>query len=125
MWDFDQPAFTGRLITADRAWRTFDQWKAAGLEIGVLLFGKAGMITALGTVESARNGRLAIQGDAVGATLNLKGAQFSYGPVKTWPRWPLPPIVEVVAVQAFLTNGDWLVLAEGLRPNLPRPSLPA
>lgn len=125
MWDFDQPAFTRTQISADQAWRTFDQWRAAGLEIGVLLFGKTGMITALGTVESARNGSLAIRGDAVGATLNLKGARFSYGPVKTWPRWPMPPIVEVVAVQAFLANGDWLVLAEGLRPDLPRPSLPA
>lgn len=125
MWDFDQPAFAGTLIAPDQAWRTFDHWKSASLEIGLLLFGKAGIITALGTVESGRNGSLSIRGEGVGATLNLKGADFSYGPVKTWPRWPMAPIVEIIAVQAFLPNGEWLVLGEGLRPSsLPRPSLP-
>jgi len=126
MRDFARPAFSGKLISAGEAWRTFDRWRASSLEIGVLLAGKMGMICALGTVESARNGSLAIRGDALGATLNLKGARFGCGPIKTWPRWPMAPIVEIIAIQAFLPNGDWFVLAEGLRPNLlPPRSLPA
>jgi len=74
---------------------------------------------------SARGGRLLLKGDTVRACFNLTGATFFYGPIQTWPRWPGPPVVEVVAVQATLENGDWLALADGLRPeSLPNRSLP-
>jgi hypothetical protein len=79
----------------------------------------------MGLVESARNGKLLLKGDMVRASFNLTRANFTYGPVQTWPKWPSPPIVEVIAVQAQLENGDWLALAEGLRPeSLPPRALP-
>ena len=31
-------------------------------------------------------------------------------------RWPAGPIVEVLALQAYLATGEWLVLAEGYVP---------
>ena len=70
----------------------------------------------MGHIESARNGRLALNGEAVRATFNLIGASFAQGPVQTWPKWPSPPIIEVMAIQAQLANGDWLALSDGLRP---------
>ena len=79
----------------------------------------------MGFVELARNGKLLMKGDTVRLSFNLTQANFAYGPVQTWPKWPSPPIVEVIAIQAQLTNGDWLALAEGLRPeSLPPRALP-
>ena len=34
--------------------------------------------------------------------------------MQIWLRWPYPPIVEVKALRAEFTNGDHLILAEGL-----------
>lgn len=79
----------------------------------------------MGAIESARNGRLLIRCDQVRATFNLAGAVFTWRPVQTWPNWPWPPVVEVMAVQVELPNGDWLALADGLRPeSLPQPAQP-
>jgi hypothetical protein len=36
--------------------------------------------------------------------------------MRTWPQWPYPPIVELTALRAEFTNGDCLILAEGLTP---------
>jgi len=36
--------------------------------------------------------------------------------MQVFPRWPAPPPVEILALQAFLATGDWLVLAEGYVP---------
>ena len=94
----------------------FDQWRAAANEIGLIFLGGHGSLTTTGTVTSARMGRLQINSPAAEATFNLKNATFLYGPVQLFPRWPYPPPVEVIAVQARLENGDWLVLAEGFRP---------
>ena len=116
----------GNPIGTDRAWRTFDDWKTQRREIGVIFFSASGtMLYTMGLIELARNGSLRLKGDAMKAAFNLRGANFSYGPLQTWPRWPAPPIVEVIAIQAQLSNGDWLALAEGLRPgSLPAPALP-
>jgi hypothetical protein len=118
--------YTGTPIPMDQAWRTFGDWKSAGREIGVIFFGGSGSsFYTMGIVESARNGRLLLKSDTVRASFNLRLATFAYGPVQTWPKWPSPPIVEVIAVQAQLENGDWLALAEGLRPeSLPPRALP-
>ncbi len=118
--------YTGKPIPTDQAWRTFGDWQIRGLEIGVIFFGSSGStLYTMGFVESARNGKILLKSRAVRASFNLKQATFAYGPIQTWPRWPSPPIVEVIAVQAQLENGDWLALAEGLRPeSLPSRALP-
>lgn len=118
--------YTGTPIPTDQAWRTFGDWKSGGREIGVIFYGSSGTsVYSMGFIESARNGRLLLKGDLVRASFNLARANFTYGVVQTWPKWPSPPIVEVIAVQAQLENGDWLALAEGLRPeSLPPCALP-
>ena len=110
-------AYTGTPIPTDQAWRIFDDWKSSGREIGVIFYGSSGSsLYTMGFVESARHGKLLLKSDTVSASFNLTRANFTYGPVQTWPRWPSPPIVDVIAVQAQLENGDRLALAEGLRP---------
>jgi hypothetical protein len=99
--------YTGTPIQPDQAWRIFDDWKASHREVGIIFYGSSGTsLYTMGVVESARNGKLL-----------LKSAALR-------PKWPSPPIVEVMSVQAQLANGDWLALAEGLRPDsLPQPAL--
>jgi len=117
MWDFNQPYFEGKLIPSDQAWRRLEDWRAGGKEIGVwYVAAKSGSVRALGTVESARNGRVELRGSTMRAAFNLKNATFAYCPTQLFPRWPMGPAVEVMALQAFLETGDWLMLAEGLRP---------
>ena len=126
MWDFDQPYFEGKLIPADEAWRRLDDWCACGKEIGVWYVAKSGSVRTLGTLDKVRNGRIELRGPAVRAGFQLKNATFTHGPMQIFPRWPMGPVVEVMAVQAFLQSGDWLMLAEGMRPeSLPPRSLPA
>jgi hypothetical protein len=126
MWDFNQPYFEGRLVAADRAWRMFDEWMAAGKQVGVLFVSGTGSLRTAGAVESARNGRLQVRGHSAHAAFNLQDAQFAYGPFQIFPRWPMGPMVETIALQAFFANGDWLVLAEGLKPEEISPlALPA
>jgi hypothetical protein len=109
--------YPGMPIPTDQAWRTFGDWQSSRREIGVIFFGGSGSsLYTLGSIESARNGKLVLKSHTARASFNLAGAKFAYGPVPTWPQWPYPPIVEVIAVQAQLENGDWLALAEGLRP---------
>ena len=118
--------YTGTPIPTDQAWRTFGSWKNTGREIGVIFYGCSGAsLYTMGFIESASNGKLLLKSDTVRASFNLTRATFTYGPVQTWPKWPSPPIVEVIAVQAQLENGDWLALAEGLRTeSLPPRALP-
>lgn len=126
MWDFNQPYFEGKLISSDRAWRKLDEWQAAGKEIGVWFVAKSGSVRTLGTVQSVRNGRLEMRGTTVRAGFNLKDATFLYAPMQLFPRWPMGPMVEVMALQAAFPTGDWLMLAEGMRPeSLPMRELPA
>jgi hypothetical protein len=108
----------GEQIPSEDAWRVLDDWKAKRKEIGVLFCGRSGttVIAAMCTVRSARNGLLQMKGDAAGASLNLKSAKFTYGPMQVWPRWPSGPQAEVLALQAYLPTGEWLVLAEGYLP---------
>jgi hypothetical protein len=107
---------TAQALPATDAWRIFDGWRASEQIIGVLFMGRHGSLATSGTVTSARMGRLQLNGDCAEATFNLKNAEFLYGPVQMFPRWPYPPPVEVIAVQACLPDGDWLVLAENFRP---------
>ena len=120
------PDHRGTPIPTDQAWRTSSDWKVNGREIGVIFYGGSGTsLYTMGFIESASNGKLLLKSDTVRASFNLTRATFTYGPVQTWPKWPSPPIVEVIAVQAQLENGDWLALAEGLRPeSLPPRALP-
>jgi hypothetical protein len=126
MWDFNQPYFEGRLIAPDHAWRRFAEWQSAGKQIGLWFVSKSGSVRTAGAVESARDGRVQLRGQSAHAAFNLREAQFTYGPFQVFPRWPMGPMVELLALQAFLANGDWLVLAEGLMPErLPPRALPA
>lgn len=126
MWDFNQPYFEGRLIASDQAWRRFDEWMAGGKQIGVWFVSKSGSVRTAGFMQSARNGRIQLRGQSAHAAFNLHEAQFTYGPFQVFPRWPMGPMIELMALQAFLTNGDWLALAEGLMPEGVSPlALPA
>lgn len=118
--------YTGAPIPPEQAWRTFDDWKSSGREIGVIFYGCSGArILTMGTIASARNGTLLLQSDTASASFNLTLASFTFGPFLTWPRWPYPPIIEMTAVRARLENGDCLILADGLRPeSLPPRALP-
>jgi len=112
-------------IPTDQAWRIFSTWQASGKEIGILFVSQSGSIATSGTLKSAHNGTVRLSSESAGAMFQLKDATFLYGPLQTWPRWPNPPIVEIIALQAVLPNGSWLVMAEGLRPQaLPSPMLP-
>ena len=101
----------------------FADWKAGRMEIGIFFHSQSGSFSALGTLRSARNGTVEFAGDSGRASLRLKDAQFLYGPMLTWPRWPNPPIVEIVALQAVFPNGTWIVMAEGLRPESIAPGM--
>ena len=116
MWDFDQPYFEGKLIAADQAWRRFDQWMSAGKQIGIWFVAKSGSLRTSGIVERAEAGRVHLRGQSATAGFHLADARFTYGPFQVFPNWPSGPMVELMAVQAFLPNGDWLVMAEGLKP---------
>jgi hypothetical protein len=108
----------GTPISPEDAWRVLDEWRAKRKEIGMLFCGRSGtaVILAMCTVRATRNGLLQMKGDGAGASLNLRMAKFTYGPMQVWPNWPSGPAVEVLALQAYLPNGDWLVLAEGYLP---------
>jgi hypothetical protein len=117
----------GTPLPANEAWRMFDLWKSHQREIGLLYCGRSGttVFSALCTVRSTRHGILQLKGESTGASLNLKLAIFTYGPLQIFPRWPAPPPVEILALQAFLATGDWLVLSEGYVPKeLPPLALP-
>jgi hypothetical protein len=114
--------YTGTPIPPDEAWRTFDDWQSNGREIGVIFYGCSGVsLYTMGFVASARNETLQLQSDTAKASFNLALANFRYGPFLTWPNWPYPQIVEMTAIRARMENGDWLILADGLRPE----SIPA
>lgn len=106
----------GAEIATDQAWRLFSDWKTSRKEIGMWYVSQLSRFGAFGTLSSATNGTVRVQAEAATATFDLKEARFSYGPMQTWPRWPNPPIVEVMALQVFLPRGTWLVMAEGLKP---------
>lgn len=122
MWDFGQPYFSGKLIAAEDAWKRLNAWRESGKEIGAWYVAKSGSVRALGTVESARRGRLVFRGDSARAGFRLKNATFAYYPIGIYPRWPMGPVFEVMALQAFFETGEWLMLAEGMKPEaLPAP----
>jgi hypothetical protein len=123
MWDFDQPFFADKLIPESDAWSRFDDWRVRHTELGVLFIAKSARLSSLGTVSSVRNGRLEIRGETAGAGFNLKDARFSYGPLQVFPRWPMGPMVEVMAISAYMAQGEWLVLAEGVKPESLTPML--
>jgi hypothetical protein len=106
----------GDPLPTDEAWRTFDRWRAEKRQIGVMFHGASGSITTSGTITQSRMGRLQINSDTAEVSFRFKDANFTYGPVQMWPNWPNPPQVEVIAVQAWFSNGDWLALAERFRP---------
>jgi hypothetical protein len=108
----------GTPISPDEAWRILDDWRAQGKEIGMLYAARSATATiaSMCRVRAVRNGLLQVRGESGGASLNLKLAKFTYGPMQVWPRWPAGPSAEVLALQAYLPTGDWLVLAEGYLP---------
>jgi hypothetical protein len=108
--------YSGTPIEIQEAWQILHRWKSAGQEIGLIFWGRSGNVYTLGLIESASNGHVEVRGEGARASFNLVGAAFKYGPMQTWPRWPLPPIVEVTALRAEFANGDYLALAEGLTP---------
>lgn len=104
-------------IPADQAWRIFADWKANGKEIGVFYHSRCGSFTTMGTLRTARNGTVEFGSGDAKAAFRLNDAQFTYGAMQTWPHWPYPPIVEVMALQASTPDGSWLAMAEGVMPD--------
>jgi hypothetical protein len=102
-------------LAQHEAWRMFDEWRAESREIGIMFHGASGSVTTSGTVTQARMGRLQLNSRTAEVSFRLKSANFTYGPVQMFPNWPNPPAVEVMAVQAWFANGDWLALAERFR----------
>jgi len=113
----------GNPIAPDQAWRIFSDWQSSAKEIGIFFHSQSGSFSTLGTLRSARNGTVEFVADSGRAALRLKDAQFTYGPMMTWPRWPNPPIVEIIALQAYMPNGTWIIMAEGLRPESIAPTM--
>jgi hypothetical protein len=107
---------TGAPLAAQDAWRKFDEWRAQSRSIGIVFLGGSGSVTTTGTVTQARMGRLQFNSETAEVSFRLKDANFTYGPVQMFPNWPYPPAVEVIAVQAWFANGDWLAMAERVRP---------
>ena len=102
----------------------FDDCKTAQKEIGLRFISQLSRFGTSGTLRSVRQGTVPIQSDSTAATFDLKEARFTYGPMQTWPHWPNPPVVEVIALQAYLPRGAWLVMVEGLKPEaIPVPQL--
>lgn len=101
----------------------FDTWKQNGRPLSVLFCGKSGSFCTEAKVSGARNGRLILSGAGADASFKLKDAGFAYGPLMVFPRWPSPPPVEITALQAYFDGGDWLVLAEGVGPEMLSPML--
>lgn len=106
----------GAPLASQDAWRKFDEWRAESRQIGIVFLGASGTVTTSGTVTQARMGRLQFNSDTAEISFRLKRANFTYGPVQMFPNWPNPPAVEMIAVQAWFDNGDWLAMAERVRP---------
>jgi len=118
----------GTPVSAEDAWRVLDDWKVKRKEIGMLYCRRSGtaVISAMCRVRRLRNGSLQMSGDRAGVSLNLRMAEFSYGPMTVWPNGPSGPTAEVLALRANLPEGDWLVLAAGYLPRERAPlALPA
>jgi hypothetical protein len=116
-WREVSPGPQDNELPPDQAWRMIDDWKTNAKEIGVLFVSQLGTLRALATVTSAINGAILLSMEAATASFNLREATFMYGPMQTWPRWPYPPIVEVMALHVLLPHGTWLCIAEGLKPD--------
>ena len=110
-------------IPTDQAWRLFADWQASRKEIGAFCVSQSGTFFTLGILTSAKNGSVRLEGEWSSGTYRLKDARFIYGPLQTWPRWPNPPIVEIIALQAVTPNGTWIVMADGLTPRSLSPSM--
>ena len=115
-WQELYPEPSDKEIPSDQAWRMFADWKSSGKEIGLLFVSQLGTFRAMATLTSARNGTIQLKMPSANASFNLTDARFMYGPMQAWPRWPNPPIVEIMALHAFLPHGTWLCMAEGLKP---------
>ena len=104
-------------LPRDQAWRMISDWKKNAEEIGVVFVSQLGTLRALATVTTAVNGAIQLSTAAAMASFNLREGTLMYGPMQTWPRWPYPPIVDVMALHALLPHGTWLCIAEGLKPD--------
>jgi hypothetical protein len=107
---------TGAPIPTDQAWRLIYGWKVQGKELGILVAGSTCSVSGVAHIAAIRSGQVELLGDGWGLRLNLRGAEFTYGSMTTWPRWPYPPTVDVIALQSMVSGRDWVVLAEGWRP---------
>lgn len=105
-------------ISSDQAWQILDRWRLSGREIGLIFYGRSNTLYSLAKVMSLKNGTLGLAGEESKTTFRLANAEFKYGPMQVYPRWPSPPIVEVNALQAALVGGDWLALADELTPEM-------
>ena len=121
-WREVSPGLHDAELPRDQAWQVISDWKTNAKEIGVLFVSQLHTLRALATVTSAANGTIQLATGSATASFNLREATFTYGPMQTWPRWPYPPIMEVMALHALLPRGTWLCLAEDLKPEaiLPR-----
>lgn len=118
--------FTETPLSPDQAWRRIDRWSKERTEVGILFWSRTANLYTSAVIESAKDGRLRLRAGGILVSFQLQGAAFAYGPIQTWPRWPSPPVVPVIALQVTFENGDYLALAEGMTPpSFSSPLLPS
>jgi hypothetical protein len=100
-------------IPPEKATELLDGWHEDETTIGMVFIAGAGAAVTMRTkVQRILAGRLELHDpeDPAGATFGLSGAGFQYGPVVFFPRWPLPPPVNVEGLSVWLPAGSWLFL---------------
>lgn len=100
-------------VSPERAAELLGAWYESDTPIGMLFISSARAVVTMRTrVQYLTAGRLELHdpGHPNGAVFGLAGAGFQYGPVMMFPRWPLPPPVNVVGLSVWMPTGSWLFL---------------
>jgi hypothetical protein len=108
-------------IPPQEAVELLGRWSEDETAIGMLFIAGARAAVVMRTrVHRVADGRLELHDpeDPAGAAFGLSGADFQYGPVMMFPRWPLPPPVNVTGLSVWLPAGSWLFLWDA-RPGTP------
>jgi hypothetical protein len=103
----------GNAISPDEAMELLAGWHVGATAIGMLFHAAARATVMMRTrVHQVSADRLELldSGCPAGAGFGLQGAGFQFGPMLLFPRWPLPPPVNVTGLSVWLSSGGWLFL---------------
>ena len=99
-------------VSAETAIELLTRWQDEANTVGVFFIADARTaVMVRACVNRASNGSLEIRdaaGQSTRASFGLSGANFQYGPVQVFPRWPAPPMVWVTGLSIWLPSGSWL-----------------